>query len=136
MIPSTSRRKAEIRPEITPVEFLINKFVLNTVLSRGFLVKSKLIRIFMVDRVAQSVFRLTRGWKLQDGKKNPGGDEIFRPSRPALGPTESPVQWVPGLLPGVNCGRGVLLTTHPLPVPRSWKIRAIPLLTLWATPGL
>jgi len=28
---------------------------------------------------------------------NPGGDEIFRPSRPALGPTQPPVQWVPDL---------------------------------------
>jgi len=28
---------------------------------------------------------------------NPGGDEIFRLSRPALGPTQPPVQWVPGL---------------------------------------
>jgi len=26
---------------------------------------------------------------------NPGGDEIFRPSRPALEPTQLPVQWVP-----------------------------------------
>jgi len=37
---------------------------------------------------------------------------------------------------GVKCGRGVLLTTHPLLVPRSWKSRAIPLPTLLATPGL
>ena len=37
---------------------------------------------------------------------------------------------------GVKCGRGILLTTRPLLVPRSWKSRAIPLPTLWATPGL
>ena len=41
-----------------------------------------------------------------------------------------------GSFPGLKCGRGVLLTTHPLLVPRSWKSRAIPLPTLWATPGL
>ena len=38
--------------------------------------------------------------------------------------------------PGVNCGRGVLLTAHPLLVSWWWKSRAIPLPTLWATPSL
>jgi len=34
----------------------------------------------------------------QDGPaSNPGGDEIFRHFRPALGPTQPPVKWVPGL---------------------------------------
>ena len=28
---------------------------------------------------------------------NPGGDEIFHPSRPAVGPTNLPVKWVAGL---------------------------------------
>ena len=41
-----------------------------------------------------------------------------------------------GSFPGVKCGWGVLLTTHPLLVPHSWKSRAIALPTFWATPGL
>jgi len=36
---------------------------------------------------------------------------------------------------GVKCGRGVLLTTHHYLVPRTCKGRAIPLPSLWATPG-
>jgi len=52
--------------------------------------------------------------------------------RPALGPTQPPLQWVPGLSRVVKCGRGVTLTSHPLLVPRLWKSRAIPLPTLWA----
>ena len=39
---------------------------------------------------------------------NPGGDEIFRPSRPALGHTQPPVKWEPVLHGGkVRTGRPV-----------------------------
>jgi len=34
---------------------------------------------------------------LDGPESNPGGDENFLPSRPALGPTQPPLQWVPGL---------------------------------------
>ena len=37
--------------------------------------------------------------------------------------------------PGVKCGRGVTLTTHPLLAPRSLKSTAIPLPPFWATTG-
>jgi len=30
-------------------------------------------------------------------ESNPGGQEIFRPCRPVLGPTQPPVKWAPGL---------------------------------------
>ena len=37
---------------------------------------------------------------LDDPGSNPGGDEIFRPSKQALGPTQPPVKWVPDLSRG------------------------------------
>ena len=37
---------------------------------------------------------------LDGPESNPGGGEIFRPSRPALGPSQPPVQWILGLSQG------------------------------------
>ena len=65
----------------------------------------------------------------------PRWDEIFRPSRPAHGAHPASCTMGTGSFPGVKYGRDVLLNTHPLLVPRSWKSRAIPLPTLWATTG-
>ena len=44
----------------------------------------------LVGRVAQSV--LATDYGLDGPGPNPGGDEIFRPSRPTLGPTQPPVK--------------------------------------------
>ena len=58
--------------------------------------------------------------------------------RVQTGPVAHPASCKMGtrFFPRVKCARVVLLTTHHLLVPRSWKSRAIPLPTLWATPGL
>ena len=60
----------------------------------------------------------------------------FPPVQTGPGAHPASCKMCTGSFPGIKCGRGVLLTTHPLLVPRSWKSRAIPLPTLWATPGL
>jgi hypothetical protein len=60
---------------------------------------------------------------LDDRVRLPAGAKDFilaSASRSVLGPTQSPFQWVPGVLsPGVKRGWGVTLTTHSHLVPRS-----------------
>jgi hypothetical protein len=69
--------------------------------------------------LAQAVQCLTTGWTTGRSGFDPRrGQRIFplsSVSRPTLGPTQPPVQWVPGLpSPGAKRGRGVMLTTHPI----------------------
>jgi len=80
-----------------------------------------------------SIDGITTGYGLDGpGIESRWGRDFPHLFRPALGPTQPPVQWVPGLSLGVKSGRGVTLAPHPLLVPWSWKSRAIPLLSLWA----
>jgi hypothetical protein len=63
---------------------------------------------------------LATGYGL-DGPGVESGWGLYFPhlSRPALGTTRPPVQWVPVLSRGVESDRGVTLTPRPLLVPRS-----------------
>ena len=47
-----------------------------------------------------SSVRIATEYGLDGLGSNPSGDQIYRPSRPALGPTQSPVKWVLGLSRG------------------------------------
>jgi len=47
-----------------------------------------------------SSFDIATDYGLDGPGSNPGGEEIFRPSRTALGPTQPPVQRVLGLSQG------------------------------------
>ena len=79
-----------------------------------------------------SVVGIATGYGLDDpGIESRWGRDFPHLSKLALRPTRPPVQWAPGLSPGVKSGRGVTLTSHPHLVPWSWKSRAIPLLPLW-----
>ena len=70
----------------------------------------------------------------QTGDRTPAGPE-FPPVQTGPGAHPASCTMGTGSFPGVKHARGVLLTTHPLLVPWSWKSRAIPLPTLWATTG-
>jgi len=55
----------------------------------------------------------------RSGNRNLVGRDIPHLSRPALGAHPASCTMGTGFFPGVNSGRGVMLTPHPLPAPCS-----------------
>jgi hypothetical protein len=74
------------------------------------------------------------------GLGGPGNESLwvrdFSPVQTGPGAHSAYCTMGAGSFPGVKCGRGVLLTTHPFLAPRSWKSRAIPLPRSGPQPGL
>jgi len=58
-----------------------------------------MLRIFVQSGSGGSV-GIAIAYGLDGPGSNPGGDEIFRPSTTALGPTQPPVKWVPDVSQG------------------------------------
>jgi hypothetical protein len=108
-------------------------FRTHTWLSKSFLgkVKTPLTGRDTVDLVV-SDYELDGRGSIPDRHRIP---PLTSASRPALGPAQPPVQWVPG----VKGGRGVMLTTHPLLVPRLRNSRSYtsshPTAPLWSVTG-
>ena len=65
----------------------------------------KILSYYIYIYIAFTVAKLGPGssvgiatdYGLDGPRSNAGWDEIFRPSRPALGPTQPPIKWVPVL---------------------------------------
>ena len=76
--------------------------------------------------------KLTTGWTVRGS--NPG-EARFSSLHTGPGAHPDSCTMGTGTSLGVKYGRGVLLKTHPLLLPWSWKERAIILLNLWATTG-
>ena len=123
-----------------------------TLFPRKLLMRGKFLKWILISYYVSPPYKLQLVRQLKSGHGSSVGIATeLRAGRSGIesrwGRDFSPIQTGPGAhpasckmgtgsFPGVKCRRGVLLTTHPLLVQRSWKSRAVTLPTLWATPGL
>jgi hypothetical protein len=104
--------------------FMKHVFVANVKSREIFFVRSTLTNHYswpqFPPRLTGSAVGVAPGYQLDSpGIESRWGREFPHLSRPVLGPTHLPAQWVPLLSPGVKSGRIVTQTTHPLLVPWS-----------------
>ena len=78
------------------------RHVIRTLSSVASPVLQNFYTLFHLRRGTGSSVSIVTDYGLEGRGLNPGADEIFRPSRPALGPTQLPVKSVPGLSRGVE----------------------------------
>ena len=72
--------------------------VMVTLVYRGNLVIKSITRMYVCTYGGPgSSVGVSTDYGLDDPGLNPGEDEILRPSNPAVGSTQPPVKWVPGL---------------------------------------
>ena len=87
-----------------PTKIYLKNFKLpqNPLFARHVVVNEHKLMYFHAPRVCRpgSSVGIASDYGLDGQGSNPVGEEIFRPSRPALGSTQSPVKRVPGLSRG------------------------------------
>jgi len=75
--------------------------------------------LYLSEKVPGSSVDIATDYGLDGPGSNAGGDDIYPPVQTGPGVHPASCKMGTGSFLGVKCGRGVLLTTHPLLVPRS-----------------